>query len=190
MRPGVIAAGAGSGRPEGRPGTVRVWDPLVRLFHWSLVVAFLTAWLAEAGERVHDTAGYVVLGLVAFRVVWGFVGTEHARFADFVPTPGGLLAYVGRLLRGRAPRHLGHNPAGGAMIVALLGMVALTAGSGWLMVTDRFWGVGWVEVLHEGAAYATLVLVAGHVTGVLVSGFVHRENLVAAMVTGRKRAEA
>ena len=181
--PAAVAAG-----PREGPATVRVWDPLVRIFHWSLVTAFLTAWLAEGGERVHDTAGYVVLGLVAFRLVWGLIGTRHARFADFVPTPAGLLAYLRDLATGEAPRHLGHNPAGGAMIVALLTMVALTAGSGWLLITDRFWGSDWVEALHRAAAWLTLGLVACHVTGVVVSSALHRENLVLAMVTGRKRA--
>ena len=168
---------------------VRVWDPLVRLFHWSLVTSFAVAWLSEEGESLHDGAGYVVLALVAVRVVWGFVGSRHARFRDFVPTPAALLAYLRRMLAARAERHLGHNPAGGAMIVALLAMLVLTAGSGWLMTTDRFWGVGWVEELHEIAAWLTLVMVAAHVAGVVFSSFAHRENLVRAMITGRKRAE-
>jgi cytochrome b len=131
-----------------------------------------------------------VLSLVAFRLVWGLVGTRHARFTDFVPTSVGLLAYLRDLLTGEARRHLGHNPAGGAMILAFLAMVALTAGSGWLLITDRFWGSDWVEALHRGAAWLTLALVACHVTGVLVSSALHRENLVLAMLTGRKRAEA
>jgi cytochrome b len=181
----AVAAG-----PREGPATVRVWDSLVRIFHWGLVACFLTAWFADGGERVHDTAGYVVLGLVAFRLVWGLIGTRHARFAEFVPTPAGLLAYLRELAAGSAPRHLGHNPAGGAMIVALLAMVALTAGSGALLVTDRFWGSGWIEALHRGAAWLTLALIACHVTGVMVSSVLHRENLVLAMLTGRKRAGA
>ena len=132
----------------------------------------------------------MVLGLVAFRLVWGLIGTRHARFTEFVPTPAGLLAYVRDLATGEARRHLGHNPAGGAMVVTLLAMVALTAGSGWLLVTDRFWGSDWVEALHRGAAWLTLALIACHVTGVVVSSVLHSENLVLAMLTGRKRAEA
>lgn len=169
--------------------SVRVWDPLVRLFHWSLVASFAIAWLSEEGETLHNAAGYVVLALVAVRVVWGFVGSRNARFRDFVPTPAALLAYLRRMLAARAERHLGHNPAGGAMIVALLAMLALTAGSGWLMTTDRFWGVGWVEKLHEVSAWLTLALVGLHVAGVVLSSLAHRENLVRAMITGRKRAE-
>lgn len=185
MPTAAVAAG-----PREGPATVRVWDPLVRIFHWGLVACFLTAWFADGGESVHDTAGYVVLGLVAFRLVWGLIGTRHARFAAFVPTPAGLLAYLRELAAGSARRHLGHNPAGGAMILALLAMVALTAGSGALLVTDRFWGSDWVEALHRGAAWLTLALIACHVTGVVVSSRLHRENLVLAMLTGRKRAEA
>ncbi len=185
MRTAAVAAG-----PREGPATVRVWDPLVRIFHWSLVTAFLTAWFADGGERVHDTAGYVVLGLVAFRLVWGLIGTRHARFTAFVPTPAGLLAYLRELAAGSARRHLGHNPAGGAMILALLAMVALTAGSGALLVTDQFWGSDWVEALHRGAAWLTLALIGCHVAGVVVSSLLHRENLVLAMLTGRKRTEA
>ncbi|MEK0085094.1 cytochrome b/b6 domain-containing protein [Benzoatithermus flavus] len=169
---------------------VRVWDPLVRLFHWSLVAAFFTAFLAEEGETLHDMAGYVVLGLIGFRLVWGFVGPKHARFADFVPTPQRLVAYLAGLVRGRPERYLGHNPAGGVMILLLLAAVLVTAGSGWLMTTDRFWGVDWVEELHEVAAYATLALIGVHIAGVVVSSLLHRENLVRAMITGRKPALA
>ena len=165
---------------------VRVWDPVVRLFHWSLVTAFATAFLAEEGGRLHDAAGYTVLGLIGIRLVWGLIGPLHARFASFVPAPGQLTAYLRELARGRPPRFLGHNPAGGAMIVVLLATVLTTAASGWLMTTDRFWGIEWVENLHEGSAWLALILVGMHVTGVLVSSLMHRENLVRAMITGDK----
>ena len=165
---------------------VRVWDPVVRLFHWSLVTAFATAFLAEEGGRLHDAAGYTVLGLIGIRLVWGLIGPLHARFASFVPAPGQLTAYLRELARGRPPRFLGHNPAGGAMIVVLLATVLTTAASGWLMTTDRFWGIEWVENLHEGSAWLALILVGVHVTGVLASSLMHRENLVRAMITGDK----
>ncbi|MFO1047799.1 MAG: cytochrome b/b6 domain-containing protein [Geminicoccaceae bacterium] len=169
---------------------VRVWDPVVRLFHWSLVAAFATAFLAEEGGRLHDMAGYVVLGLIGVRLVWGLIGPLHARFASFVPAPAQLAAYLRELAQGRPRRFLGHNPAGGAMIVLLLASVLTAAGSGWLMTTDRFWGVEWVESLHEGSAWLALVLVGVHVTGVLVSSVMHRENLVRAMITGNKAVTA
>lgn len=168
---------------------VRVWDAAVRVFHWSLVTSFAVAWLAEAGESLHEIAGYVVLALVAFRLVWGLVGAVHARFANFVPSPNVLIGYLRAMLAGRSKRYLGHNPAGGAMIVALLIMVALASGSGWLMTTDRFWGENWIEDTHEILSELTLVLIGLHVVGVLVSSFAHRENLVAAMITGKKRPE-
>ncbi|MFZ1425201.1 MAG: cytochrome b/b6 domain-containing protein [Geminicoccaceae bacterium] len=168
--------------------SVRVWDPLVRLFHWSLVAAFATAFLSEEGERLHEVAGYVVLGLIAFRLVWGLIGPAHARFKDFVPTPARLWAYLRSLVRGRPYRYLGHNPAGAVMILCLLGTVFIAAGSGWLMTTDRFWGTKWVEELHEVSAWTALALVGVHVAGVVVSSLLHRENLVRAMITGRKPA--
>jgi cytochrome b len=176
-----------AGRPE-RPATVPVWDPVVRVFHWSLVASFAVAWFSEDSGRLHETAGYVVLTLVAIRLVWGFVGTRHARFRDFVPSPATLTAYLRDMIALRAKRHLGHNPAGSVMIVLLLVMLVLTGGSGWLMTTDAFWGVEWVEELHEAAANLTLALVFLHLAGVLVSSLMHRENLVLAMITGRKRA--
>ena len=138
------------------------------------------------GGRLHDAAGYVVLGLIAVRLVWGVIGPEHARFASFVPGPTRLVDYLRGLARGRPARFLGHNPAGGAMIVLLLAAVLTAAASGWLMTTDWFWGVGWVEELHETAAWLALALVGVHVTGVLVSSLLHRENLVRAMITGNK----
>ena len=168
--------------------SVRVWDPLVRLFHWSLVAAFATAFVSEEGERLHEVAGYVVLGLIAFRLVWGLIGPAHARFKDFVPSPARLWAYLRSLVRGRPERYLGHNPAGAVMILCLLGTVFIAAGSGWLMTTDRFWGTKWVEELHEVSAWLALALVGVHVAGVLVSSLLHRENLVRAMITGRKPA--
>lgn len=110
---------------------VMVWDPLVRLFHWALVVAFFVAYLTEDDlMTIHAWAGYVVLGLVAIRVVWGFIGTRHARFSDFIRPPGVVLAHVRETLLFRAPRYLGHNPAGGLMIAIMLIVLTLTCVSG------------------------------------------------------------
>lgn len=179
----------GSGRtaaPETGP-LVRVWDPLVRLFHWSLVACFFTAYLIGDPPAVHENAGYIVLGLLGFRLIWGIVGPRYARFASFVKGPATVAGYLKDIAGGKAERFLGHNPAGGAMIIALIFFVALTAGSGWLSVTDRFWGVNWLEDLHEYAANASVVLVAFHVAGVVTASFSHRENLVISMITGNKR---
>ncbi len=172
------------------PATVPVWDPLVRVFHWSLAALFAVAFVTgDELERLHIAAGYAILALVALRLVWGFVGPSHARFASFVRGPRAVLAYLKDTARLRAPRHLGHNPAGGAMIIALLALLAATGGTGYMMTTDAYWGAEWVEEVHEVLANLTLVMVALHVLGVLVASFEHGENLIRAMVTGRKRAQ-
>ncbi|WP_421932478.1 cytochrome b/b6 domain-containing protein [Phenylobacterium sp.] len=169
--------------------SIRVWDPVVRLFHWSLAVSFAVAWLtAEDWEDLHYAAGYAAAVLIGFRLVWGLVGPRYARFSQFVRNPGDTARYVGAILRGREPRYLGHNPAGGLMILALLSTLSATALTGWMYTQDAFWGAEWVEELHEGAATLTLGLVALHIAGVIVASLRHRENLVRAMVTGRKRA--
>jgi cytochrome b len=169
--------------------TVRVWDPFVRIFHWSLVGLFAAAFMSgDEIEWLHILLGYAIAVLVALRIVWGFVGSRYARFSNFVCSPRTIVAYVAEAARWRAPRYLGHNPAGAVMIIALLLMVAGIAVTGFAMTTDAFWGAKWVEQLHEGLAYATLGLIALHIAGVVFSSLAHRDNLVKAMVTGRKRA--
>lgn len=171
------------------PPMVRVWDSFVRLFHWSLAGLFVLAFATgDEVEWLHLAAGYAIAALVALRIVWGFVGPRHARFGDFVRPPREVLAYLRDAIRLQAPRHLGHNPAGGVMVVALLAMLAGISATGFMMTTDTFWGAQWVEDLHEGLVNATLVLIALHVAGVLFASFEHGENLIRAMVTGRKRA--
>lgn len=168
--------------------TVRVWDPLVRIFHWSLVGLFAFAFVTgDEWDKAHETAGYVIAGLVAFRIVWGLIGPRHARFTDFVRGPGTILAYIRDALAMKAPRHLGHNPAGGAMIVFLLLAISGIAATGYMMTTKAFWGVEWVEEVHVALVYGTLGLIALHVGGVIFASIEHGENLARAMVTGRKR---
>lgn len=112
-------------------GEIKVWDPLVRLFHWSLVIAFVTAYATgDEIEEVHVLAGYFIAGLVVFRLVWGFIGTQHARFSDFVFSPPTVIAYLKEMLVFRARRYLGHNPAGGAMVIALLISLSMATLSG------------------------------------------------------------
>ena len=149
------------------------------------VLAFVTG---DEIEWLHIRIGYAIAALVALRIVWGFVGTRHAQFRDFIRAPRELAAYLGQALQWRAPRHLGHNPAGGAMVVALLAMIAGIAATGFAMTTDAFWGAEWVEDLHEGLVYTTVGLIVLHVAGVIFSSLEHGENLVKAMITGRKRA--
>lgn len=168
---------------------VRVWDLPVRLFHWSLVAVFAGAWAtSEDFDSLHHFLGYTALGLVAFRILWGFVGSRHARFSDFVPGPAGLKAYLGQMLARREPRYLGHNPAGAAMILFLLTMVLGIGGTGWLMTTDWGWGSDTLEELHEGLVNFTTAAVAVHVLGAIYASLRHRENLIRSMLSGYKRA--
>jgi cytochrome b len=180
------------------------------------VAAFATAWLtADEVQTVHEFAGYTIAGLVTFRLIWGFAGSRYARFAQFVKGPGATLAYLGSMLRGGERRYLGHNPAGAAMIVALLLTLSGTAFTGWLMAEpDRVamlpalpqivapawadddgdeYGEGGkvedaLEEIHETLANLMLVLAALHVGGVVLASVRHRENLARAMITGEKRA--
>lgn len=134
---------------------------------------------------MHTALGYVFAGLIAFRVVWGFVGTKHARFSSFVRGPSAVLQYFKSLLTANPEHHVGHNPAGGWAVLALLGLGAVTAGAGYLAFNDL--GGHWMEELHEGAASAMLALVFVHIGAVLVSSVIHGENLVRAMWTGFKK---
>jgi len=172
---------------EGARGWVRVWDPVVRVLHWLLVTGVAATFLTQEDKFVHEPAGYAVLGLLLARIVWGFIGPTHARFADFVKGPTTVVRYLRDVAGSRACRYLGHNPAGGAMIVALILVASLTGVTGWLRETDRFFGVGWVENLHSIGADLLLALIVLHILGVAVSSILHRENLVASMLTGRKR---
>lgn len=184
----ALAGGVSPPAAVGEAATVRVWDPLVRVFHWSLVAAFAIAWLTgDELERLHEATGYVIMALLGVRIVWGFVGCTHARFADFVYRPSRVVGYLADTARLRAKRYLGHNPAGGAMVVSLLLALTATAGSGFAMTTDAFHDAHWVEEVHEFLANAAILLVGLHVAGVAISSLAHRENLVRAMITGRKR---
>lgn len=171
------------------PATILVWDPLVRIFHWSLVGLFAFAFLTgDELKTPHETAGYVIAGLIAVRVVWGLIGSRYARFSSFLNRPSTVAGFIGDTMRMKARRYLGHNPAGGLMVIALIAVIAVISLTGYMMTTDAWWGVRWVEDLHEASAFAALGLVALHLGGVIVASFEHGENLVRAMVTGRKRA--
>lgn len=173
--------------------TVRVWDPQVLLVHWGIATAFVIAWLtAEEVMAVHEAAGLAIIALIGLRALWGLIGSSHARFSDFTPSGAGLLAYMRALVQRRAKRHLGHNPAGGAMALtlwfALLGTAALGLLTRYPVPALRPYG-HWLEEAHELLANGTLVLVGLHLAGVLASSLLHRENLALSMLTGRKRAE-
>jgi cytochrome b len=166
---------------------ILVWDVPTRVFHWALALSFAGAFLTAESERyrdVHVTLGYTMLGLVAFRLVWGLIGTRYARFRSFAFGPKSILTYV-KSLFARSPQHYaGHNPAGSWAIYALLGLTLLAGASGYAAYNDI--GGHWMEDVHEALANALLGVVIVHVAGVVVSSFLHRENLVRAMLTGTK----
>lgn len=179
---------------------VRVWDPVVRVFHWSLVIAFTVAYVSE-GEPLwlHVWTGYLIAGLIAVRLVWGFIGTPHARFSDFVCGPVTAGRYLAAEIIGRARRYLGHNPAGGFMIMLMLGLLLMQIGTGLaLQAADEGSGLlaGWIapserledplEDIHEVLANGILLLALLHVAGVVIGSLRHRENLVGAMIHGYK----
>ena len=181
--------------------TEYVWDPLVRLFHWTLVAAYALAWATgDDWMNLHEFAGYTIGGLLLFRLAWGLFGTRHARFGDFVRPPREVLRYLKDVLLFRAPRYVGHNPAGGAMVIALLVALLLTVVTGVLALGGEEFrgpaaglaitlgddGAEFFEEAHEVLANLTLLLVFAHVAGVLLASFQHHENLVRAMFTGRK----
>jgi cytochrome b len=194
--------------------SIRVWDIVVRFGHWMLAALFFTAYFTEGEPTwLHTSAGYGVLIVIAFRILWGFIGPEHARFRNFVYPLADVRAYLQGLLARQPKHYLGHNPAGGLMILLLLAALTGTAGSGMayfaaekgrgpvaaaaalmrgepLRDDGRYTKVGskrfWHET-HEILANAALALVLVHIAGVVVASALHRENLVRAMVTGRKQ---
>jgi cytochrome b len=189
-------------------GSVAVWDPYVRIGHWIAGAAFLVSYASGGEPRwLHTLSGYTLTLYVLLRLIWGFVGPEHARFTSFVHSPVRAARYLVDLLRGRAQRHIGHSPAGGAMIVMLLVGLLATTGAGMILyalhdgagplagiVASEPPGDGadsprlefWEET-HEVVANVTLLLVLLHTAGVITASIAHRENLVRAMITGRKK---
>jgi cytochrome b len=166
---------------------IPVWDVPTRIVHWSLVACFAGLFITGDSERwrdIHAWLGYTLLGLLAFRLLWGYAGSRHARFADFVRGPRVVLAYLGSLLQARPQHHAGHNPAGGWAILALIGTGIGAGLTGWLLYLEI--GGELFEELHEGLANLMLAVVLIHVAGVLVSSLLHRENLVRSMITGTK----
>jgi len=171
---------------------------MVRVFHWSLAVFFLTAYFLEGNSlNLHVHVGYTVALLVLFRLIWGVIGSQTARFSNFVVWPWQSLRYLLQLTKGQANYYLGHNPAGATMIVALLFMLLLTAFSGMALyglegagplanTVVMSWPGGLLADLHELSADLCLALVIMHVLGVAFSSFLYRENLTRSMITGYK----
>jgi cytochrome b len=173
---------------------ILVWDAPTRLGHWLLATAFVTAWLtseSEALKNVHVAAGALMVAVVLFRLIWGLIGSLHARFSSFAFSPVAAMEYLFGLLQ-RKPQHFtGHNPAGSYAIYLLLALTVVAGISGWLAYNE--FGGSMTEHVHEAAANSMLALVVLHIAGVVVGGIAHRENLALAMLTGRKlgdRSEA
>ena len=174
----------------------------MRIFHWLLVLLFTLAYATgEDWLSLHVYAGYAVFGLVLLRVLWGIMGTPHARFGDFVYRPSRVIAFIKDTLARRARRYLGHNPAGGAMILLMLISLLLVSVTGFAVYGIEK-GAGPLAMLggssefledvfeevHEFFANFMVLLIVVHVAGVIAESLIHRENLVTAMVNGRKRA--
>ena len=173
---------------------ILVWDRWVRISHWSLAaIVFADAFATEGGEFWHAFLGYLGCGFVAFRVVWGFAGSEHARFRTMLagwPARGNFLAHTAEYLRGRAPRMLDHTPLGMIGMGLMLLCVLLLGLTGWMMSWDRFFGEEWLESTHEMLSDVLIAIVLVHVVGVILESLCHRENLVASMIHGKKRARS
>lgn len=168
---------------------ILVWDIPTRLFHWLLAASFAGAFLTAESERyrdIHVLSGYTLLGLIAFRLLWGFIGSRYAQFRSFLFTPREVAVYLRSLLKAAPAHYVGHNPAGSVAVFALLALGIVSAFSGVMLFQDI--GGDVLEELHEGVAFVMLTVVALHVAGVLVSSLLHRENLVRSMITGLKSA--
>ncbi len=186
---------------QNAPEKLKVWDPLLRVFHWSLVITFSICYLTQETQyELHINVGYAVLGLIVFRIFWGFAGPTHARFSDFVFPPQTTLPYIVAILKGDPRRYLGHNPAGGVMILATLACLIVVALSGIaldaaenragpLADTSLFRYTHLIAETHVASTNVALGLIAMHLLGVLVSSRIHGENLVLAMITGKKRGD-
>jgi len=185
-------------------GQVRVWDILVRVFHWSLVASFSIAYLTEDDFlSLHVAAGYTILGLIFIRLIWGFIGSRHARWSDFIKPPSEIIAYLRDAIRFKAHRHIGHNPAGGAMVLALIVSLIMTVITGLAVYGGQELSgplasllsnipPGWARQLkdvHEVFANLTLLLVVLHLVGVAFASLQHHENLVRSMITGFKQRD-
>ena len=164
-----------------------VWDRFVRFFHWTVVsCVFLNYFVWEEGEWTHEWTGYLAAGLVVARIVWGFIGSRHARFADFFPTPSRLARHVRTVRSGQLEHHWGHNPLGALMMLLLMGFLLALAVTGWMQGLDAYWGEEWLMNVHEWLGDLLLIAAGLHAAAALVMGRIERTRLVKAMVTGVK----
>jgi cytochrome b len=168
----------------------RVWDMPVRVTHWVLAATALGAYFVPAVPlNAHAFLGYAALTAVAIRIAWGFVGSEYARFTNFVPGMRALIAYLHALARRREPRMAGHNPAGAVMILLLLALMLVLGVTGWMISQPAWRDWRLLEDVHILVAHLLMLAACMHVLGVVYTSVRHRENLIWAMITGRKRRE-
>lgn len=166
---------------------ITVWDRFIRLFHWSVASAFLLDfWVLEEGDPPHEWVGYFLGVLLILRIIWGFTGPHNARFINFFPTPKRIKAHLKDLSSNNIDRSEGHNPLGGAMVIALMVILAVVAMSGWMLTWDMFWGSDLVEEIHHISANVTMYLVVIHVAAVLIMGRLTRIPLIRTMITGKR----
>lgn len=180
--------------------TVKVWDFPTRIFHWTFAVAVVLAFVSSEADGaafwIHVYSGTILLGFIVFRAIWGVIGSRYAQFGDFVHGPDKVTDYAQRLMTFRPPYSVGHNPLGGWMVIALLAVVLLAVLTGMMTSEDGYVGPlahiggGLFGEAHEGLGSFVMVLVGAHVVGVIVHGFISRENLPRAMMTGDKHVPA
>lgn len=167
---------------------IKVWDPLVRILHWGLAILVFSNFLNEDGHTAHRWIGYAAAALVSIRIIWGFVGTQHAKFRDWFPTPRRVVEYVHLKRVGQAPRYIGHNPLGALMMLALIALVINQGITGYMMGTDTFFGEKWLEEWHEISANLMMAFICLHVLGAIFESIKQKENLPLSMIHGYKRA--
>jgi len=170
---------------------IKVWDPLVRIFHWSLVVGFAAnALFLDEDSKLHEWVGYAIVGLVMIRIIWGFVGTRYAKFSSFPPSIEGATGQLTDIATGRKRFHPGHTPLGALMIYNLLFSMLAIGLTGYLMTTNMFWGVEWPEELHEAFVTWAEISIMLHIAAVIFESRRSKVNLPRAMITGTKEIPA
>ena len=166
---------------------ITIWDRFVRLFHWSVAIAFLLDfWVLEEGDPPHEWVGYFLGVMLILRIIWGFIGPHNARFVSFFPTPRRIIKHLSDLRHNRLDHTEGHNPLGGAMVIALMLMLATVATSGWMLTWDMFWGSELMEWIHHTSAEVTMILVVVHVAAIIIMGRITRIPLIRTMITGKR----
>lgn len=166
--------------------SILVWDKLVRITHWAVAALVLWDLVESSGGPMHRNLGYAAVALVAVRLGWGFIGSDAARFQTWLPRPRDVVRYARALLIGQAERYLSHNPAGAVIMVLMWALILALGATGWLSRLDAFWGEDWLTELHGLLADALAVLIVVHVSAAIAMSVLHKENLIRAMITGRK----